>query len=613
MIAAWMVYATAITLLLCAGAAAGEYLARALGAPTRLVWVTAAVMALVMSGSALVTGTESTPTPAAAIVPSHASSVSIAVAPAASRTTTSAPRARVTPPNAIHSLLTLVQRGVETARLNAGRLTAAHLDASRLERWNVAFVVAWLAGSALAVAYLILSFISVRRIQRRLAVVVVDEHTVLLSDDVGPALFGVVRTRIVVPRWVLALPAGERRIILAHEQQHAAAFDPALLWGAAILLALAPWNVALWLLCARLRLALEADCDRRVLGARGDVRRYGELLVNVHERVTRRFMPHVAFGERRSNLERRVRRMMHRPRLVSRAGAAAVVGVAVIVTAAWTVPVPVLRRAATNAVARPTVSPARSTATASAAVSAAARLGAIQAQQVRRLPAMTTTAKAPSSPESQQDGCGYLTRSHELCSADGTILVRLVDSSHVAIAIHERADTGATGRMDELFLITSLGPMQGVTSQLITTGHAEFQDRSLFVVDRNGSGRGILFATRSARLADRHPDASHIEPLIGIAQYPRSQLTFDLIGALVPSAQCAEDSGRVATVHSLVGQVLFRPLTAKGPPTPSAEPIYVIDGVVVSGTSVPTRPLETASRHPDTVCYEAGGMKIVFP
>ena len=167
MIAAWMVYATAITLLLCAGAAAAEYLARALGAPTRFVWVAAALLAVAMSGSALVTGTQSTRAPAVAIVPNHASSISIAVSPAGSRTTSSASRAGRTPPNAIHSLLTRVQRGVETVRLNARRLGGAHLDASRLERWNVVLIAVWFVGSTLAVAYLLLSFVSVLRIRRR--------------------------------------------------------------------------------------------------------------------------------------------------------------------------------------------------------------------------------------------------------------------------------------------------------------------------------------------------------------------------------------------------------------------------------------------------------------
>jgi beta-lactamase regulating signal transducer with metallopeptidase domain len=622
MIAAWMVYATAITLLLCAGAAAAEYLARALGAPSRFVWVAAALLAVAMSGSALVTGTQSTRAPAAAIVPNHASSISIAVSPAGSRTTSSASRAGRTPPNAIHSLLTLVQRGVETVRLNARRLGGAHLDASRLERWNVVLIAVWFAGSTLAVAYLLLSFVSVLRIRRRLAVAVVDEHTVLLSDDVGPALFGLVRARIVVPRWVLTLPATERRIILAHEQQHAAAFDPALLWGAAILLALAPWNVGMWLLCARLRLALEADCDRRVLGLRGDVRGYGELLVSVHERVTRGLMPHVAFGERRSNLERRVRRMVYRPRLVSTSGGGAVLAIVVLATAAWTAPVPVIGRSgngATSFVARPLLSRTRSVSTAATVGLPAARLAEVHAQQrqqppqVRRLPTMTTIAKAPSTADAQPQECGAFARAGELCSADGAILVRLVDSSHVAIAIHERSDTGAAGRIDELFLVTSLGPMHGVTSRLIADGHAEFQDGAVIVADRSGSDRGILFAARSARLAERHPDAVAIEPLIGIAHYWRSEFTFDLIRALVPTVPCAEDSGRVVTLHQSVGQVVLSGIPVKPAPRPSADPVYVVDGVVVPAASFPVRGAERAAPHLDTACYEAGGTKVIFP
>jgi hypothetical protein len=48
-----------------------------------------------------------------------------------------------------------------------------------------------------------------------------------------------------------------------------------------------PWNVALWAAFARLRFAIEADCDGRVLAARIDVRRYGRLLLKVLELTPR--------------------------------------------------------------------------------------------------------------------------------------------------------------------------------------------------------------------------------------------------------------------------------------------------------------------------------------
>lgn len=48
-----------------------------------------------------------------------------------------------------------------------------------------------------------------------------------------------------------------------------------------------PWNPALWWIVRRLRLAIETDCDRRVLHAGTDVHAYGVLLLNAAARYAR--------------------------------------------------------------------------------------------------------------------------------------------------------------------------------------------------------------------------------------------------------------------------------------------------------------------------------------
>ena len=48
-----------------------------------------------------------------------------------------------------------------------------------------------------------------------------------------------------------------------------------------------PWNLALWWHLRRLRLAVEMDCDSRVVGALGDARAYGELLLKVAQASSR--------------------------------------------------------------------------------------------------------------------------------------------------------------------------------------------------------------------------------------------------------------------------------------------------------------------------------------
>src|SRR5262245_25659217 len=119
------------------------------------------------------------------------------------------------------------------------------------------------AASVFGLCGLLLIVSRIRRMTRRLEARQIDGYDVLLSDDVGPAILGVFRPQIVVPRWVLALDDVERAVILEHERQHEVAQDPILIAAGALTIALAPWNLALWAMFARLRLAIELDCDQR--------------------------------------------------------------------------------------------------------------------------------------------------------------------------------------------------------------------------------------------------------------------------------------------------------------------------------------------------------------
>ncbi len=199
---------------------------------------------------------------------------------------------------------------------------------------NRALIIAWIALSALALCWLLMSFLRLRRLAGELTAETIANRAVLVSEDVGPALLGILRTRIVLPRWVLELPPAEQEIIVAHERQHAVAFDPALVCASMCIVALQPWNVVLWMLLARLRLAVEVDCDRRVLGEGGDVSANGQLLAAIYER-TSGLAPHVAFAERGSSLERRIRRITSRPRLFSAAVGGSAIAATVFATAAW--------------------------------------------------------------------------------------------------------------------------------------------------------------------------------------------------------------------------------------------------------------------------------------
>jgi len=86
------------------------------------------------------------------------------------------------------------------------------------------------------------------------------------SDDVGPAVVGVIRPRIVVPTWLAdALDDDAMRWIVRHETAHVAARDPLLL-GAAQFVAIALWPVApIWFALRRVRALMEVACDERTL------------------------------------------------------------------------------------------------------------------------------------------------------------------------------------------------------------------------------------------------------------------------------------------------------------------------------------------------------------
>ena len=142
-----------------------------------------------------------------------------------------------------------------------------------------------------------------------------------LSEETGPAVVGLREMEIVLPPWVLSLDEPLRALVLRHEEEHRAARDPHLLFAAALAVALAPWNVALWWHARRLRLAVEMDCDARVLHAQPRAHRYGMLLVAIAQRSGAALDAAPALSEPVSDLERRIVAMnmpaITRPRLAT--------------------------------------------------------------------------------------------------------------------------------------------------------------------------------------------------------------------------------------------------------------------------------------------------------
>ncbi|MBW3628236.1 MAG: energy transducer TonB, partial [Gemmatimonadetes bacterium] len=167
----------------------------------------------------------------------------------------------------------------------------------------------WAALSAATLLSLGFSFLTLERRRRGWHQRSIDGQEVWVAPDTGPAVVGFVRSHIVLPEWVLERSETERAMVMAHESEHLRAGDPRLILGALLLAAALPWNVPLWWQWRRLREAVEVDCDLRVIARGLDPRAYGRLLVEVTERGTARRLAVAALSESHSSLERRIKLM----------------------------------------------------------------------------------------------------------------------------------------------------------------------------------------------------------------------------------------------------------------------------------------------------------------
>lgn len=309
MIALWMIYATVVASLV--GSAAALLERSSAGRLGQRRWIWAAAMAasvLVPSWSVTQSRRESVGAVASTNGPGTVVSSALASSELSSR------------------LAELVQAAEPTA----------------LGDLDTMLSLVWLAVSVLALgAYGAANWVLAQR-RRSWRPANIDGHPVLLSAAVGPAVIGALRPEIVVPEWSLGLPDDQRALMLEHERQHVRARDPLMLHAAAFCALLMPWNGALWWLNRRLRLAVELDCDARVLANGRDARTYGTLLLNVCARRARTgVMLAPALLERTSSLAKRILAMQVRRVRFSRARIAlGAVTAGVVVLVACEIPTP---------------------------------------------------------------------------------------------------------------------------------------------------------------------------------------------------------------------------------------------------------------------------------
>ncbi len=190
------------------------------------------------------------------------------------------------------------------------RVVPDSLPGLPIARWlDVALLSLWAATSIIALARLADALIVIRRIRRASEPRTVDDVPVLITEAIGPAVIGVLQPHVLLPASVLDLDQSLRRLVLRHELEHGRAHDQVALIGSAIALALVPWNLPLWWVVRRYRLAIEIDCDARVLAGERNARQYGQLLMLISQRAgVPAFAPMLAAS--RSHLEQRIAAMI---------------------------------------------------------------------------------------------------------------------------------------------------------------------------------------------------------------------------------------------------------------------------------------------------------------
>jgi beta-lactamase regulating signal transducer with metallopeptidase domain len=281
--AGWLVYALLTGMLLAFAAEALEGLARTRRWPTRWIWAASMLAMLAVILVAMAPGDTAIPD---GIVGRGAAGESPLIA--------------VTP-----SFVSLL-RDARTFAQSAIVAGVAAL-ARRLPAWvSGALGALWVAGALASLTTLAFVHLRLRRARRWWPAAELHGRRVRVAPTTGPAVVGLVRPEIVVPRWLLARDADEQRLVLAHEDEHVRAGDHLLLGGACVAVALVPWHPAVWWMLARLRLAIELDCDARVLRRGVHARSYGEMLIDLAGQCSGFRVGATALADKTTHLERRL-------------------------------------------------------------------------------------------------------------------------------------------------------------------------------------------------------------------------------------------------------------------------------------------------------------------
>jgi bla regulator protein BlaR1 len=176
--------------------------------------------------------------------------------------------------------------------------------------WDTTLVALWVATTTTLLVLYAAAWLRLSLLANRWPRETSDATPIVVADDVGPAVLGIRRPRIVLPRWLMQAPVAVRSAVIAHELEHIAARDQASIVAAQLVTILLPWNLPLWWFVRRLRAAIEVDCDARVLRRGVDAAHYADVLLTVGQRGTTSPFVGTALIEPITQLEWRIRTML---------------------------------------------------------------------------------------------------------------------------------------------------------------------------------------------------------------------------------------------------------------------------------------------------------------
>jgi bla regulator protein blaR1 len=313
---AWMLYTLVVSCLVVVGARAVEAIGRSIGYPVRWVWIGA--MVLTISLAALAPLRSALPTRTVAPVAMNGLPIVADVAQPSWRL-------------ALYLRLELVRRELNAPIQNVvGSIERRMPKAASTYAFGI-----W----ATVTSVLVILFAGVqaryRRARRSWPIADIQGTRVRVAPNIGPVVIGMRQPEIVVPSWLLGRNADEQRLIVAHEAEHVRARDTVLLGGGCVAAALMPWNPAVWYMLSRLRLAVELDCDARVLRAGVAPRSYGVLLIEVAEKNSAFRLAAPGLADPSSHLHQRIMAMnVTKPKFaLARAGAFGALGLVAMLAA----------------------------------------------------------------------------------------------------------------------------------------------------------------------------------------------------------------------------------------------------------------------------------------